>query len=38
MTQQVSFTLNGKKYLACWSDVILLYEVDRIANQVYVAN
>ena len=29
MTQQLSFTLDVKKYLACWSDVISLYEEDR---------
>ena len=29
MTQQLNFTFNGKPYLACWSDVISLYEEDR---------
>ena len=29
MTQQLSFTFKGKQYLACWSDVVLLYEHDR---------
>ena len=26
---QLFFTMNGEKYLACWSDVIALYEEDR---------
>ena len=29
INRQLSFTTNGEKYLACWSDVIALYEEDR---------
>ena len=29
MTQQLSFTFNKKQYLACWSDVVSLYEENR---------
>ena len=29
ISQQLKFTYNGKQYLACWSDVVSLYEEDR---------
>ena len=29
ITQQLCFTKVGKEYLACWSDVVTLYEEDR---------
>ena len=29
INRQLSFTMNGEKYLACWSDVIALYREDR---------